>query len=110
MRGGLKLLMALSCAATLASHAVAAPAPDCKTEETALMKDESELPRLEVANPADRPTTCITLETIIAFAGRLKTHLGHCPASSYSTAAADWEKTRVDYGARFIQNRCKRTF
>lgn len=102
--------MALGCAATVASHAVAAPAPDCKAEETGLMKDESELPRLEVANPADRPTTCITLETIIAFAGRVKTHVGRCPASSYAATAADWEKTRTDYGARFIQNRCKRTF
>ncbi len=74
------------------------------------MKDESELPRLEIANPADRPTTCITLETIIAFAGRLKAHVGHCPASGYAAAAADWEKTRVDYGTRFVQNRCKRTF
>jgi len=88
----------------------AAAAADCTVEETALMKDESELPRLEVASPADRPITCITLETIIAFAGRLKTHAAHCPASSYAQSAADWEKTRVDYAARFIQNRCKRTF
>ncbi len=110
MRGGSRLLMALGCAAALAGRAVAAPAPDCKAEEAFLMKDESELPRLEVANPADRPTTCITLETIIAFAGRLKAHVGHCPASSYVAAAADWEKTRIDYGARFTQNRCKRTF
>jgi len=67
-------------------------------------------PRLEVASPADRPITCITLETIIAFAGRLKGHVAHCPASSYVQSASDWEKTRVDYAARFIQNRCKRTF
>jgi hypothetical protein len=36
--------------------------------------------------------------------------VAHCPASSYLQSAADWEKMRVDYGARFIQNRCKRTF
>ena len=63
-----------------------------------------------MASPADRPITCITLETVIAFAGRLKTHVGHCSATSYTSSAADWEKTRVDYGARFIQKRCKRTF
>jgi hypothetical protein len=87
-----------------------AAAADCKTEEAALMKDETELPRLEVASPADRPITCITLETNIAFAGRLKTHVAHCPASSYVPTASEWEKTRIDYAARFIQNRCKRTF
>ena len=102
--------MAFACGAMPVASATAAPAPDCKAEEALLMKDESELPRLEVASPADRPITCITLETIIAFAGRLKSHVGRCPASSYVAAAADWEKTRVDYGARFIQKRCKRTF
>ena len=74
------------------------------------MKDESELPRLEVASPADRPITCITLETNIAFAGRLKAHVAHCPASPYIQSASEWEKTRLDYTARFAQNRCKRTF
>ena len=64
----------------------------------------------EVASPADRPITCITLETIIAFAARLKAHVGHCPASSYAQSASEWDKTRVDYAARFTQNRCKRTF
>ena len=110
MRAGLTLLMALACGAIPAASAAVAPAPDCKAEEARLMKDESELPRLEVASPADRPITCITLETVIAFAGRLKTHVGRCPASSYAASAADWEKTRLDYGAHFIRNRCKRTF
>ena len=105
---GLKLLAALAFGAALTGSAAAAV--DCKAEEATLMKDESELPRLEVASPADRPITCITLETIIAFAGRLKGHVAHCPASSYTATAPDWEKTRVDYGARFVQNRCKRTF
>jgi hypothetical protein len=102
------MLIVLAWCATLTGSSAAAL--DCKSQETVLMKDESELPRLEVASPADRPTTCITLETIIAFAGRLKAHVAHCPASSYAPTAADWEKTRVDYAARFIQNRCKRTF
>jgi hypothetical protein len=106
--GGLKLLLALAWSAALAGSAAAAM--DCRSEETALMKDEAELPRLEVASPADRPITCITLETIIAFAGRLKTHLAHCPASSYAQSAPEWDKTRIDYAARFTQNRCKRTF
>ena len=88
----------------------AAPAADCAIEAAALAREQSELPRLEVASPADRPITCITLETVIAFAGRLKTHVGHCPATSYTSSAADWEKTRVGYVVRFIQNRCKRTF
>jgi hypothetical protein len=105
---GAQLLIALAWSAALSGSAVAAV--DCKVEEIALMKDESELPRLEVASPADRPITCITLETIIAFAGRLKGHVAHCPASSYAQSVGDWEKTRVDYAARFTQNRCKRTF
>jgi hypothetical protein len=105
---GLKRLLVV--ASVAAYTAGAAAAADCKGEEAALMKDESELPRLEVASPADRPTTCITLETIIAFAGRLKAHVGHCPASSYVQSASEWDKTRVDYAARFTQNRCKRTF
>ena len=105
---GLKLLLVLAWGAALTGSAAAAV--DCKAEEAALMKDESELPRLEVASPADRPITCITLETIIAFAGRLKAHVAHCPASGYVSSAADWEKTRLDYAARFVQNRCKRTF
>jgi hypothetical protein len=88
----------------------AAPAPDCKREETVLAKDEADLPRLEVASPADRPITCITLETIIAFAGRLKSHVGHCPASGYAQSAGGWEMTRIDYVKRFADNKCKRTF
>jgi len=106
---GLKLLLVLAFGTALAGSGAAA-AMDCKAEEAALMKDESELPRLEVASPADRPITCITLETIVAFARRLKTHVAHCPASSYAQSATEWDKTRVDYAARFTQNRCKRTF
>jgi hypothetical protein len=88
----------------------AGAAPACGAEEAALAKDETELPRLEVASPADRPITCITLETIIAFAGRLKTHVARCPASGYVSSAGVWEATRIDYVKRFADNRCKRTF
>jgi hypothetical protein len=104
----LKLLLVLAWSAALAGSAAAAV--DCGSEETALTKDAAELPRLEVASPADRPITCITLETIIAFAGRLKIHVAHCPASGYAQSAPEWDKIRVDYAARFTQNRCKRTF
>jgi hypothetical protein len=95
------------CAGTVCGGA---PAPDCKSEEAALAKDEADLPRLEVASPADRPITCITLETIIAFAGRLKAHVTHCPASGYTQSASSWEMTRIDYVKRFADNKCKRTF
>ena len=103
-----KLLLVLAWGAALTGGAAAAV--DCTVEEAGLMKDESELPRLEVASPADRTITCITLETVIAFAGRLKVHVAHCQTSSYLQSASDWEKTRIDHAARFTQNRCKRTF
>jgi hypothetical protein len=105
--------IALTAAALLPCGSIAwsgAGAPDCKSEEAALAKDEAELPRLEVANPADRPTTCITLETIMAFAGRLKAHVARCPASGYARSASSWESMRIDYAKRFTENKCKRTF
>ena len=93
-------------AAMSASTAVAA---DCAAEAVALVQAESELPRIEVVSPADRPPYCITLETIMAFAVRLKIHVAQCPGSSYTPTAADWAKTRADYAKLFSQNRCKRT-
>jgi len=84
-------------------------AADCATEAVALVQAESELPRIEVVSPADRPPYCITLETIVAFAGRLKAHVAQCPSSSYAPTAADWAKTRAGYAKLFTQNRCKRT-
>jgi hypothetical protein len=33
----------------------AAPVLDCATEAAALLKEEADLPRLEVVSPADRP-------------------------------------------------------
>jgi hypothetical protein len=105
-------LVPLAVASLLCTGTVcrAAPPPDCKSEEAALAKDEADLPRLEVASPADRPITCITLETIIAFAGRLNGHVAHCPASGYAQSASNWEMTRIDYVKRFADNKCKRTF
>jgi hypothetical protein len=107
MSARLRFFFVLAWGAALTGSAAAA---DCRVEETALLKDESDLPRLEVASPDDRPITCITIETIIAFAGRLKVHVAHCPASGYVQSASEWEKTRVDYTIRFSQNRCRRTF
>ena len=79
-------------AALIASAAAAA---DCASEAAALAKEQAELPRLEVASSADRPPYCITLETIMAFAGRVKAHVGHCPNSDYAQSVTEWDKTRV---------------
>ena len=87
----------------------AAPAADCAVEAAALAREQSELPRLEVASPADRPPSCITLETLMAFAARLKAHVAHCPNSDYAAALADWDKMRTGYAKLFSRSRCKRT-
>ena len=92
-----------------APSAGAAPAANCSTEAAALTRDQSELPRLEVASPEDRPPYCITLETIMLFAGRVKAHVAHCPNSDYAQAVTEWDKTRTDYSKLFSQYRCKRT-
>jgi hypothetical protein len=92
-----------------ARSAAAAPAPDCTTEAAALTRDQSELPRLEVASPKDRPPYCITLETNMVFASRVKAHVAHCPNSDYAPAATEWDKTRTDYSKLFSQYRCRRT-
>jgi hypothetical protein len=92
-----------------ARAASAAAAIDCAGEAQALSKEEAELPRLEVASPADRPPYCITLETVMAFAGRVKTHVAHCPGSDYGSAAAQWAKTQTAYSKLFNQYRCKQT-
>ena len=87
----------------------AAPGVDCGTEAKILNQAKSELPRLDVASPADRPPYCITLETIMAFALRVKAHVAHCPSSDYAAAVADWIKTQSDYSRLFRRHRCKRT-
>jgi hypothetical protein len=86
-----------------------APAADCPLEAALLAKEQSELPRLDVAAPADRPPYCITLETLMAFAGRVKAHVAHCPNSDHAAAAADWDRMRADHARLFSRYRCKRT-
>jgi hypothetical protein len=86
-----------------------AAAPDGSAEAASLNKDHSELPRLEVASPADRPPYCITLETIMAFAGRVKAHVAHCPDSEFAPSIGDWDKTRTNYSKLFSQHHCKPT-
>jgi hypothetical protein len=92
-----------------AQPAAAAPVADCTSEAAALNRDQSELPRLDAASPQDRPPYCITLETIMAFAGRVKAHVAHCPSSDFAQAVTEWDKTRTDYSRLFSQYRCKRT-
>jgi hypothetical protein len=92
-----------------AAIAEAAPVRDCATEAKILSKEQSELPRLDVASPGDRPPYCITLETLMAFALRMKAHIAHCPGSEYAAAAAEWIKTQADYSKLFSRHRCKRT-
>jgi hypothetical protein len=102
-------ITALVCGLCPPAQAAAAAAADCPTEAAALTRDEGELPRLEIVSPADRPVVCITLETVMAFAGRLKAHVAHCPNSELAATAADWEKTRADYSRRFSQRHCRKT-
>ncbi|MEA2939090.1 MAG: hypothetical protein QOC56_2594 [Alphaproteobacteria bacterium] len=109
MRATFVALLMLLWGATLNASLGAAAAADCAGEADALVKDESELPQLDVASRADRPILCITLETVMAFAGRLKSHVAHCPKSTYAAAAAEWEKTRTGYSKLFAQNRCRPT-
>ena len=87
----------------------AASAGDCTAEAAVLNKQLSELPRLEVASPVDRPPYCITLETIMAFADRVKVHVAQCPNSDHAQGAADWVKTRADYSKLFSRYRCRAT-
>ena len=87
----------------------AAAAADCTTEAATLTRDQSLLPRLEVASPADRPPYCITLETIMVFAGRVKAHVAQCPNSDHAADVGKWDKTRTDYSKLFSQYRCRRS-
>ncbi len=84
-------------------------AADCATEAATLEKDHANLPRLEFTTPTDRPPYCITLETLMAFAARVKVHVAHCPNSNYVQHLAEWDKNRTAYGKLFSQYRCKRT-
>ena len=106
---GRKLCLIALVAALCGAHAGHARAADCSAEAAALSKDQSELPRIEAASPADRPPYCITLETIMAFAGRVKAHVAHCPNSDLAPSLASWDKTRSDYARLFSQYRCRRS-
>jgi hypothetical protein len=110
---GCHALLASSAASAIvilcALSAAAAPAIDCSAEVATLTREECELPRIEVASPADRPPYCITLETIIAFANRVKVHAARCPQSDHAPALAEWDKKRAEYSKLFGQYRCKRT-
>jgi hypothetical protein len=103
------LVLIWSAALPAAAAPATAPAADCTSEAAALNRDQSELPRLDIASPRDRPPYCITLETILAFAGRVKAHVAHCPSSDFAQAVTEWDKTRSDYSRLFSQYRCKRT-
>jgi hypothetical protein len=87
----------------------AAPTPDCATQAAALSDQQAELPRLDITSPADRPPYCITLETIMDFAGRVKAHVARCPQSSHASSVAEWDKLRDSYAKLFTQYRCRRT-
>lgn len=100
------LLMLAYGAAGLAGPAWAA---DCESEAAALGKEQTDLPRLEFATPADKPPYCITLETLMAFAARVKAHAAHCPNSDYAQKVTEWEKTRSNYSKLFSRYRCRRT-
>jgi hypothetical protein len=109
VRHGVWLAVCLLCLGSAPQSAGAAPASDCTAEAATLNREETELPRLDVASPVDRPPFCITLETLMAFAGRVKAHVAHCPNSDYAAAIAEWDRTRTDYSKLFSQYRCKRT-
>jgi len=93
----------------MSSWRVTATAADCAVEAGMLAREQSELPRLKVASPADRPPYCITLETVVAFANRVRTHVARCPSSDFAASAADRSKRRNDYAQLFSRYRCKRT-
>jgi hypothetical protein len=86
-----------------------AAAADCAADAAALGRDQADLPRLEFTTPADRPPYCITLETLIAFAVRVKAHVAACRDSEFVRQAAEWEKSRVTYSQLFSRYRCRRT-
>lgn len=80
---------------------------DCGREAASIRKAETQLPRLDVAPPADQQIVCITLETNILFAKRLGAHVAQCPRSPYAQKAAEWQRTGEQYAAQFNERRCK---
>jgi hypothetical protein len=96
-------------ALALTQFSGSAAAADCAADAAALGRDQADLPRLEFTTPADRPPYCITLETLIAFAVRVKAHVAACRDSEFVQQAAEWEKSRVTYSQLFSRYRCRRT-
>jgi hypothetical protein len=86
-----------------------AQSQSCSDEATRLRRAESELPKLEVAPPDDKQIVCITLETNILFAQKLKAHLKQCPRSPYAKSAGDWSRLETSYTSRFRSRDCKPT-
>ena len=80
---------------------------DCAREAASIRKAESQLPRLDVAPPADQQIVCITLETNILFVRRLAAHVSQCPRSPYAREASAWQRAGVQYAADFNERRCK---
>src|SRR5262245_64423533 len=84
--GPLALLLATS---SVSSAAPQATTSSCATDAATLVRMEADLPRIEVTSPADQPVLCITIETLMAFATRLKTHVAQCPNSNHATSAIE---------------------
>jgi hypothetical protein len=101
-------LAALFCLGSIASGQQAlAQSNDCGREAASIRKAETQLPRLEVAPPADQQIVCITLETNMLFAKRLGAHVAQCPRSPYAQKAGDWQRTAEQYAAQFNERRCE---
>jgi hypothetical protein len=73
----------------------AVAAADCGSQAAALVEDEADLPRIDLVSPVDRPPYCITLETIMAFAGRVNAHVAQCPTSDFAQQVSTWDQTRT---------------
>jgi hypothetical protein len=99
-------LVVVLCAAISPSATAAA---DCSSQAAALVRDEGDLPRIDLVSPVDRPPYCITLETIMAFAGRVKAHVAQCPTSDFAQRVSAWDQTRTEYAKLFGKHRCRRT-
>ena len=87
----------------------AAQSDDCSREAAAIRKAETQLPRLDIAPPADQQIVCITLETNIVFARRLTAHVAQCPRSPYARSADGLQRTGAQYAAQFSGRGCKPT-
>jgi hypothetical protein len=103
VRAGLVVVLCVA----LSPGAVAAA--DCSSQAAALVKDEADLPRIDLVSPVNRPPYCITLETIMAFAGRVKAHVARCPTSDFAQRVSAWDQARTDYAKLFGKHRCRRT-